>query len=861
MAKPNEPEVIYTEGKIDPVEVNSIVERNFIDYSMSVIVSRAIPDVRDGLKPVHRRILWAMYDLGMTPDKPFKKSARIVGEVIGKYHPHGDSAVYESMVRMAQQWNMRNTLVLGHGNFGSMDGDSAAAMRYTEAKLDPMAIELLRDIEKNTVDFKENFDGEEKEPSVLPARFPNMLVNGSEGIAVGMATKMAPHNLKEVIQAIIAYMDDETITIENIMQYIKGPDFPTGAMIMGEEGIEKAYTTGRGSVVVRGVVEVVEKAGKTFIHIKQLPYQVNKLKLKQQIEEQQVLYDQSSKEKDKKGAKKTIGLDFMVKDGVTDGTGRASSVNDILIRVELKKGVDPRRVINHLYKHTSLQSSFSMLNLALVPKIDHRGREVLKPELLNLKSLISEYVKHQIKVERRKQEHELLEKQTEMHLLHALIQALDKLDDTIDTIRAAKSRTEAVEGLMALLLVDEVQAKHILDRRLQTLANFEIDEQRKKHVKLGDEIREIEEIIADDKKITTIIKKSLEDISVKYGEDRRTEIMPPAEEINMEDLIVDEEVVVTISHTGYIKRTPQNSYRSQRRNGRGVNGMNTNEEDFVEHLEVAKNHDTLLIFTNNGRVYRIRVFEIPEYARTAKGTSIYNLLSIEKNEKIQAVLSIRDFSEQQNVIFATKNGTVKKTKLSEYANIRQNGIAAITLREEKGVTDSVVGVELTNGEQNITLVTKHGMSITFDEREVKSVSRAGIGVKGITLDKGDEVVSFDKHEAFADLFIATNTGYGKRTPLEEFRVQTRGGKGVIVCKLTEKNGEVVGARVVQEQDALMLITKNGTLIKLLVDSISKFGRNTQGTKIMNLREKDEIQGIARIADGAEDDHESEEDEE
>lgn len=854
--------------------IEEVVPQKFLDYGMSVIVSRAIPDVRDGLKPVHRRILYAMNDLGMTHDKPFKKSARIVGEVIGKYHPHGDTAVYETMVRMAQEWSLRQMLVEGHGNFGSMGNDGAAAMRYTEARLRAISQELLRGIKKydtdendrwvnGVVDFVGNYDDSEQEPSVLPGRFPNMIVNGAEGIAVGMATKMPPHNLKEVCQGIIAQIDNPNVTIEELMTFIQGPDFPTGGMVMGNEGIKEAYETGRGSITVRGSVEIEEDkaTGKIILRIREVPYQVNEEVLIQKIKDIQKDYDEYKRERDKKGGKalKPKGLDFHEKDGVNNDKDSATPDNQVNISINLKRGITPEVVLSYLYKHTPLQTSYSVLNLALVPEGKSKdGKTQLKPKIMGLKTLINEYIKHQQEVERRTLEYDLRDILKKTHALEGLMKALDQLDESIAAIRAAKSRSEARESLISLLTIDTIQADSILKLELQSLANFAQDEKRAEYQEKLIRISEIRHILSDENEILKLVKNNLIEMGEKYGSDRLTLLKPPAQEINLEDLIEDEEVVVTITHGGYIKRTAQSSYKSQRRNGRGVSGMNTNEEDFVAHLEVAKNHDTLLIFTNNGRVYRIRVFEIPEFARTAKGTSIYNLLSIEKEEKIQAVLSIRDFSDQQNVIFATRNGTVKKTKLSEYANIRQNGIAAIKLREEAGKSDSVVGVELTNGERNITLVTKKGISITFDEREVKSVGRTGIGVKGIKLGKRDEVVSFDKHEEFGDLFIATNTGYGKRTPLGDFRVQTRGGKGVIVCKLTEKNGEVVGARVVQEEDALMLITKHGTLIKLLVGSISQFGRNTQGTKIMNLRDKDEIQGIARIADGSEEDEEESE---
>jgi len=850
---------------IKETDVTKVLSTSFLDYSMSVIVSRAIPDVRDGMKPVHRRILYAMHDLGMYADKPYKKSARIVGEVIGKYHPHGDTAVYDSMVRMAQTFSLRVPLVDGHGNFGSMEGDPPAAMRYTESRLSQPAMELLHDLKYDTVNFNDNYDGSEREPSVLPSRFPNLLVNGTEGIAVGMATKIPTHNLREVCQAVIAQIDNPSITVEELMEYIKGPDFPTGAMIMGDEGIKNAYTTGRGSVQVRSVTEIEEQNGRHRIIVTQIPYQVNVEKLMSSIRQIQLDFDEFQKERDKKGSKaKEKGFDFLATNGVRNETGRNEKNNSVRIVIELKRGTNPELALKYLFKHTQLQSSFSTLALSLVPKRDKNGKvmmkdgkEFIEPKVLNLKEMLAEYIKHQKDVEVRKQEFILKQKMDEMYKLNGLIKALDKIDESIAIIRSSKSRSEAQEGLMALLFIEKAQANHILEMRLQALANFEQDVLRNRHITLAKEIEEIKRILGDEKEIFTFVKKIIMDISDKFGTDRLTQIMPAAEDINMEDLIEDDEVVVTITHNGFIKRTLESTYRNQRRNGRGVNGMTTYDDDFVKHLQIAKNHDTMLFFTNLGRVYRLKVYEIQEAKREARGVIIKSILNLEKEETVQAVVSVREFSDKQNLFFTTKNGIVKRTLLSHYANVRRNGIAAITLDGH----DRLIGVSLTSGDRNVTLVTKRGMSITFNEDAVKVVGRTGRGVKGIELSKGDVIVSFIIHEDDADLFIATNNGFGKRTSLSEYRIQNRGGKGILSMKQTDKNGIVIGTEVVQEKDSLMLVTKNGTLMKLLVDEVSQFSRNTQGTRVINLREGDELQAVARIADASEEEEIEETEEE
>ena len=845
------------EENIREGSINDEVEKDFLDYSMSVIVSRALPDVRDGLKPVHRRILYSMHDQNMTHNKAYKKSARIVGDVIGKYHPHGDSAVYETMVRMAQPWNLIAPLIDGQGNFGSMQGDTAAAMRYTEARMRKIAEELLRGIDKNTVDFGPNYDGNEREPLVLPARFPNLLVNGSAGIAVGMATNMAPHNPKEVCEAVSAQIDNPDITIDELMNYIKGPDFPTGAEIRGEAPIKIAYETGRGSIVLRAKTHVEEVDGYQQIVITQVPYQTNLKTLVKKIKEIQQMHDEwSAKTKTKKGGtsnKPKKALDFHIRDGINDESDSDSTEDNIRIVITLKRHVTPEIVLNHLYKYTPLQTTFSFNNLSLVPN----KSGVLKPRLLSLKEIISEYIKHQMEVVRRETEFDLAKAKERMKNIDALVKALNSLDQVIDIIRTS-TYEEAKKSLISLLTIDEDQAAFIMARQLRALTSGDQEKYRAEHNDLAVSIKDLEDILANEERVKDIIKNDLSRITKEYGQERRTEIKPPAEDITMEDLIQDEKMVITITQKGYIKATQEVTYRSQRRNGRGVSGMTMNEDDFIKHLEVVQKHDNLLFFTNKGKVYTLKGYEIPDSSRNAKGTPIINLLTeLEQDEIIQVVLAIREFSPMQNILFATKNGIMKKTKLSEYANIRRTGINAIKLDDK----DSVIGVCLTDGTKPITLVTRLGQSITFMEEEVKTVSRFSRGVKGIDLAKGDEVISVDIHEEFGELFIATNNGYGKRTPLGEFRVQSRGGKGVKAVKLTEKNGVVIGACVVEESDTMMLITTSGTLIKLNCKNLSSYNRNAQGTKIMNLRDDDVLQTLARIPDVGDEDDDDFQDEE
>lgn len=861
MAK-EEKEVQLVEEKIQEVSVLEVMPRKFLNYAMSVNISRSIPDVRDGLKPVHRRILYAMNALGMTPGSAYKKSARIVGEVIGKYHPHGDSSVYEAMVRLAQDFSMSERLVDGHGNFGSIDGDSAAAMRYTEARLHKNAMELLRDLRPEVVPYEDNYDGAEREPSVLPGRFPNMLVNGTEGIGVGMATKLAPHNLREVCQAIIAQIDNPEITIPELMEYIPGPDFPTHAVITGTEGIKKAYLTGKGTVRIRSKAEIVDNGKYANIIITEIPYQVNKQKLVEKIDElhKEALEEQDKSKKNNKavhqnGRKKLLA--FLGRDGVRDESDR----NGMRIVVELRKDVNPQVVLNYLFKNTELETTFSINMNVLIPKRENGNIVGKQAKVLNLKEMIQEYIAHQLIVETNQQRYLLSVQEKDLIETTAIIKALDRLDETIETIRGAKSKDDAIQDLMVLLDVTEQQATIIIRARLHMLVNMEQDIEREKHQKILDEIARLEGIIADENKVYDIIKERLLHYKEKFGCVRRTRIQEHEEYIDIEDTIQNDEVVITTTQDGFIKRTLESAYRVQRRNGRGVNGMNMFDDDFINDLHIARNHDHLLFFTNYGRVYKLKAWEIPEHPVRHRGVSIRSLLDFADGEAIQAVLPVFEFTDTQHILFATKNGTVKKTVLSDYKNIRRSGIAAITLDQEK--EDRVVGVSLTDGQKLITLITEKGISITFDEGQVNSIGRTGKGVKGIDLKEDDSVISLVVHQGEENsyLLVATNEGFGKRTTLSSFRVQHRGGKGVICIKLTDKTGRVIDSITGQEMDCLLLMTKGGTVMKVKISDISSFSRNTQGSRIMNLRDEDELYTIARILDNDEEETDEVENEE
>lgn len=798
-------------SQIRDIDIGTEMRTSFMDYAMSIIVSRALPDVRDGLKPVHRRILYAMSELGMAPDKPYKKSARIVGEVIGKYHPHGDSAVYETMVGLAQDFSTRYTLVDGHGNFGSVDGDAAAAMRYTEARLSKISMELLRDLQKDTIDFIPNYDGEEQEPSVLPSRYPNLLVNGSYGIAVGMATSIPPHNLGEVIDGVQMLIENPDVTPLELMQAIKGPDFPTGAYILGREGIRQAYTTGRGSATMRAKVEIEETNNKARIIVTELPYKVNKAKLVERIAE-------------------------LVRDKVIDGITDLRDESDrtgMRVVIELRRDVTPTVVLNNLYKHTPMQTNYGIIMLALV-----NG----EPKVLNLKDMLHYYLKHQQEVIRRRTEYDLKKAEARAHILEGLRIALDNLDEVITLIRSSRTTEEARDGLMNRFSLSYEQAQAILDMRLQRLTGLEREKIEEEYAELVKQIADYRAILADERRILGIISEELQEIKEKYGDPRRSEITVGEESIEDEDLIPREDVIITITHSGYAKRLPVTTYRSQKRGGKGVVGMETKDKDFVEHLFVSNTHQYLLFFTNKGKAYRLKAYEIPELSRTARGTPIINLIQIEQGETVNAVIPIESFDPNQYLFFATRNGIVKKTPLDDYANIRRAGLIAIHIRED----DDLVGVKLTDGNQEIIMGTRQGMSIRFPEEEVRPMGRSATGVKGISLSEDDAVIDMDVVNKEDDVLIVTSKGYGKRTPMEEYRVQSRGGKGIKTLNITAKNGPVIGLKVVKDDEDLMIITASGTVIRTSMSGINTMGRNTQGVKLIHIREDDEVATVTRV---------------
>jgi DNA gyrase subunit A len=800
------------------------MRESFLDYAMSVIVSRALPDVRDGLKPVHRRILYAMHDLGMHSDKPYKKSARIVGDVIGKYHPHGDSAVYETMVRMAQDFNYRYMLVDGHGNFGSIDGDSAAAMRYTEARMSKISMELLRDINKDTIDYQDNYDGEEKEPVVLPARFPNLLVNGTSGIAVGMATNIPPHQLGEVIDGVLAVSRDPEMTIQELMDIIPGPDFPTAGLILGRSGIRKAYETGRGSITLRAKVEIEQKpSGKEVIIVNEIPYQVNKAKLIERIAE--------------------LVRDKKI-DGITDLRDE-SDREGMRIVIEVRKDANANVLLNNLYKQTALQTSFGINLLALVDG---------EPKVLNLKQCLVYYLNHQKVVIRRRTEFELRKAEARAHILEGLRTALDHLDEVIALIRSSQTTDIAREGLMTKFNLSEKQAQAILDMRLQRLTGLEREKIEEEYANLVKLIGELKAILADEEKLLDIIREELSEIKERFNDERRTEIVTGGiEQIEDEDLIPRENIAITLTHKGYIKRLPVSTYRSQKRGGRGIQGMGTNEDDFVEHLITTCTHDTILFFTNKGKVYRSKGYEIPEFSRTAKGIPIINLLGIEKDEWVNAIIPVEDFVDDWFLFFTTKMGISKRSPLSSFAHIRNNGLIALNLREE----DELISVRLTDGNKEIIIGTSNGLLIRFPETDVRSMGRTATGVKGISLNGDDEVVGMEVLEEQSQILIVTKNGYGKRTPSEEYRVQGRGGKGIKTCNITEKNGNLVSMRAVTGEEDLMLITTGGVLIRMAVSDISTMGRNTQGVRLIRLDES-QNEFVATVTKVEKDEDKSEE---
>ena len=800
-----------------PIYIEDEIKASYLDYSMSVIVSRALPDVRDGLKPVHRRILFGMNEMGMSYDKPFKKSARIVGDVLGKYHPHGDSAVYGAMVRMAQDFNSRYQLVAGHGNFGSIDGDSAAAMRYTEARMAKITNELLDDIDKNTIDFRKNFDESLDEPTVLPARLPNLLLNGATGIAVGMATNIPPHNLTEVCDGIVALIEDPEITIEGLIEHIKGPDFPTGAVINGKQGIYEAYKTGRGKVRVAGKAKIeVSKTGRESIIITEIPYQVNKARLIERIA-------------DLVRAKKLTGISDLRDESDRDG---------IRIVVELKKGEENELILNSLYKHTDLQNTFGIIMLALVNNA---------PKVLNLKEILQKYLEHRFEVVTRRTQFELDKAERRAHILEGFKIALDNIDEVIRIIRGSKDANEARESLMNKFAFTEIQAKAILDMRLQRLTGLERDKIDNEYNELMLLIEELRSILMDDSKKYRIIKEEVIKIKEEFGDKRRTEITDARVEIGIEDLIKDEEVVVTLTEKGYVKRTSIDNYRAQKRGGVGVNATNTIEDDIVKDMYIAKNLDSLLIFTTKGKVFSMKVYEVPESGKQARGKLIGNLIKLSDDETVSTVIRVREFGENRNIVFITRDGVVKKTELSLFANINKTGIRAITLKEEDEL--KFVGLTTGKGHDEVFIATKNGFAIRFKEEDVRSMGRTASGVRAITLRKADAVVAanvVEPEDNKLSVLTLSEEGYGKRTYLSEYRLQTRAGKGITNLKVNDKTGKVVDVKIVDNDSEIMLITSEGTLIRTKVQSISIIGRATSGVRIMKVRNEEKVASAVKI---------------
>ena len=800
------------------VDIEKRMKEAFIDYAMSVIISRALPDVRDGLKPVHRRILYSMYEEHLTADKPFFKSATTVGNVIGRYHPHGDASAYDALVRMAQDFSLRYPLIDGHGNFGSVDGDPPAASRYTEARMSKISNELLTDIEKNTVDFIPNFDEKRKEPTVLPARIPTLLVNGSSGIAVGMATNIPPHNLREVIDGVIAQIDNPYISVEELMEHVKGPDFPTGAVIMGKSGIRSAYNTGRGKVIVRAKAEIVEeKDDRYYINVTEIPYQLNKSVLVTSIAD-------------------------LVKDkrieGISNIKDLSSDRNGMQIRIDLKRDANPQIVLNHLYKYTRLQDSFSINMLAIVDG---------KPKVMGLKDILANFISFQEDIVRRRTQFDLDKALARMHILEGLRIAIANIDEVINIIR--NSYDDAKERLMERFGFSDVQAQSVLDMRLVQLQKLNGEKIEDEYNELKARTEEYRELLADEKKLLELIKKELQEIADKYGDDRRTGIEAAVDDVDYEDLIEEEDCVITMTHYGYIKRIPVSTYKSQHRGGRGISGMSTREEDFVEDLIIASSHDYLMFFTNKGKMYKIKAYRVAESSRTAKGTAIVNILPLESDEHVTAMLPIREFEEGKYITMITRKGFVKKTKLEEYDSNRKGGLIAIGLRED----DDLMSVHLTDGNSHILIGTKNGMCIRFAETDVRPMGRGASGVTGIRLRDDDYVVGANVCDDSSTLLTITENGYGKKTPVSEFKLQLRSGKGVTGYKITEKTGLIAGMSVVTNDDDVILITTEGVIIRMDVAEISEFGRVTQGVRVMKLDDGVKIKSIERTQKEEEDD--------
>lgn len=800
------------EEKVLQVDISSEMKNSYIDYAMSVIVSRALPDVRDGLKPVHRRILYSMYELGITPEKGYRKCARIVGDVLGKYHPHGDTAVYDALVRMAQDFSIRYLLVDGHGNFGSVDGDGAAAMRYTEAKMHKISIEMLRDINKDTVDFVPNFDGEELEPTVLPAKFPSLIVNGSSGIAVGMATNIPPHNLGEVIDGLILLIEDKECSIKDLMTKIKGPDFPTGGVILGKSGIRSAYETGRGKIIVRAESEIIEEKGRQTIIFTEIPYQVNKAKLIEYVAE-------------------------LVKDKRIEGISDLRDESDrdgMRIVVEIKKDANANVVLNQLYKHTRLQDTFGAIMLALVDN---------QPKVLNLKEMLIHYLNHQKDIIVRRTRFELNKALDRIHILEGFRIIFDHLDEVIRLIRASKNDKEALNKLMETFSLSEKQAQAVLDMRLRRLTNLEINKINEEYEGLLKEVEYFNKLLGDDNEIFEVVRNELLEIKKKYSDERRTKLESYYGEIDVENLIEDKEVVITLTGSGYIKSIPQDAYTSQRRGGKGIIAATTKEDDFVDNLLVTSNHNNLLFLSNKGKVYKLKAYEIHEAGRTAKGTNIINILPLENGEKIQDIISIKDLNEDGYLLMVTKKGKIKKTELKNFANIRKSGIIAITLMDD----DELLKVKRTMGDAEIIIVTSEGYAVRFSEEQVRHMGRTASGIKAITLRESDFAVSMDIVVPDEELLVVSENGYGKRTSIEEYTLTKRGAKGVKTYKISDKTGKIIGARMVKENDEIMLMNSSNTAIRLNVSDISSSGRATMGVKLMKLKENDPVVALTKIS--------------
>jgi DNA gyrase subunit A len=808
-----------TSGSVFPIDINEEVKKSYLDYAMSVIVGRALPDVRDGLKPVQRRILYAMYDAGITPDKPHKKSAVVVGNVLARFHPHGDAAVYDALVRLAQDFSCRYPLVDGHGNFGSIDGDDPAAMRYTEVRLHPIALQMLADIEQDTVDFIPNYDGSQKEPSVLPGRYPNLLVNGSAGIAVGMATNIPPHNLSEVIDGLVYLIDHPEATIEELMNYIPGPDFPSAGFILGREGIKNAYTKGRGSVVMRGRTLIENGQGnRSRIVITELPYQVNKALLIEKMAE-------------------------LVRDKKIEGISELRDESDrsgMRVVIELRRDANPNVILNRLYKHTRLQDTFGVIMIAIVD-----GR----PRLLNLREVLDHYLQHQVTVVRRRTQYQLRRAQERLHIVEGLVTALDHIDEVINLIRSSQTEAEARRGLMQNFALSEKQAQAILDMRLRRLTGLErgklLDEKRE----LEKTILSLQELLESEKLLRGVVRKEFLQIKKKFGDQRRTVITSKDAHVKEEDIIPEEDVVITLTRRGYIKRIPVNTYRGQHRGGRGITALTTKDEDLVEQLFVASTHSFMLFFTNRGKVYRVKIYEIPEGSRQAKGTALVNLIPLEGDEEVTAVIPLREFSGDQYLFMATRKGIVKKGVLSDYDSVRRDGIIALRLRPQ----DELIGVRLTGGECDIALVTRNGKALCFNEDDVRAMGRSAAGVIGIRLDGDDEVVGMERLGKEGQMLVVTEKGYGKRTDIKEYRLQKRGGKGIITIKTTERNGRLVGLRIVGDSDEMLLVSSEDIIIRIPVKEVALQGRNTQGVMLMRLNEGDRVVAVAKLPPASIDD--------